>query len=485
MLYIWFDRQTKEGDMSGKRGTNGIALMGCDVIETGNYSRREFLKFTLAGSVGGLLFASGMDGSYELRKAQAQAVGQGQIQTTVLPGLADRHTHTSLYIALLGCDSLWGVESKAAAKELIEKSPADKISMIRGWNSNYYAFTADDLEKMPPVIIVHYSLHLILMSKAAEAIIKEDHPEIVANYKNLDWYERNIAKILMFLGSIPEISEDLVEKHFNDLSYSGVEYVEDMLAVSESAIRRIKSSSMGDRASFWASMDLYETLPLDLMTEVKGIKLFIDGGLGGRTAAMSKVYRNTDNKGLLCYEDKALLELMRRTAEMGKSLSLHAIGDRALDQVISNIGRIKSEGLSFPVLRIEHAMFINRKQAEEMKAAGATLSMQPVFSDDSVDYGSILPEGYPEKNNPFRMLIDDVGFKPGEDLIFSSDGMPHGIEPSLNLSLFPPFKGQELTLDEFIKGYTRPTEQRKLVVRIDHGAKQVNLIRPAEMREAI
>jgi len=31
------------------------------------------------------------------------------------------------------------------------------------------------------------------------------------------------------------------------------------------------------------------------------------------------------------------------------------------------------------------------------------------------------------------MLIDEVDFVPGEDLNFGSDGMPHGVEPALDL----------------------------------------------------
>jgi hypothetical protein len=36
-----------------------------------------------------------------------------------------------------------------------------------------------------------------------------------------------------------------------------------------------------------------------------------------------------------------------------------------------------------------------------------------------------------------------------------SDGMPHGIEYGLKMSLFPPFPNQKLTLDEFVAGYCK------------------------------
>ncbi len=79
--------------------------------------------------------------------------------------------------------------------------------------------------------------------------------------------------------------------------------------------------------------------------------------------------------------------------------------------------------------------------------------MQPNFSTDSVDYRDRLDDQYCRANNPFRMLIDEIGFEPGRDLIFGSDGMPHGIEFALQQSLFPALESQVLTVEEFRLGY--------------------------------
>jgi predicted amidohydrolase YtcJ len=107
------------------------------------------------------------------------------------------------------------------------------------------------------------------------------------------------------------------------------------------------------------------------------------------------------------------------------------------------------------VIRIEHAQFIAESTAKRAKALGLHLSMQPNFSEDSVAYADRLPAGYPPRNNPFRMLIDRIGFVPGVDLYFGSDGMPHGAQEALRQSLFPDggYEGQVLTPDEFIAGY--------------------------------
>ncbi|MFW5836862.1 MAG: amidohydrolase family protein, partial [Desulfovibrionaceae bacterium] len=288
-----------------------------------------------------------------------------------------------------------------------------------------------------------------------------------------------------FLGRIPDFDECNIEKHFNSIKKDGVVRVHDMLLVSEEALRKIKSRPEGRNASFWAAPELYESLPPDLQREVAGLKLFTDGSLGARTGAMLQNYRGESNKGLLCYTDARLLESLRRAAELGKAVAMHALGDRALDQILGALRSLRAQGQHLPATRIEHAMFINARQAEEFKRMGVTLSMQPNFSWDSVEYGESLPEGYPEINNPFRMLIDDIGFEPGADLLFGSDGMPTGVDAGLSAALFPPYEGQTLTLDEFVRGYAVAEEPNRFMVEIDHERRQVNLLEPADLREAI
>ncbi|MCA9449289.1 MAG: hypothetical protein KC931_19375, partial [Candidatus Omnitrophica bacterium] len=77
----------------------------------------------------------------------------------------------------------------------------------------------------------------------------------------------------------------------------------------------------------------------------------------------------------------------------------------------------------------------------------------PNFNSDSGWFSDRLSEEKRATNNPFRMLIDRVGFVPGKDLVFGSDGMPHGVEYAVQQSLFPEFPGQTLSLDEFVAGY--------------------------------
>jgi predicted amidohydrolase YtcJ len=245
-----------------------------------------------------------------------------------------------------------------------------------------------------------------------------------------------------------------------------------MLLVNGDEIRLFEDAGLAGRTRFWAAPDVYEGLPNQHREKVHGIKLFTDGALGMWTAALHWPYRDAAQSGMLLYEPAELAAILRRYLTSGKPVAVHAIGDRAIDQAVA---AIESAGPSPGAeVRIEHAQFIAEPVARRARALGVRLCMQTNFSDDSVHYASRLPDGYAERNNPFRMLIDQVGFRPGQDLLFGSDGMPHGVSEGLRQALFPPYDGQRLTLDEFVAGYCLPDDRAGHVeVRVDIASRQV------------
>ena len=115
---------------------------------------------------------------------------------------------------------------------------------------------------------------------------------------------------------------------------------------------------------------------------------------------------------------------------------------------------------------------ISLEQARRAKELGVVLSMQPNFNSDSRDYSDRMDEGYCAMNNPFRMLIDEAGFRAGEDLILGSDGMPHGVNAAISQSFFPTMPSQRLTEDEFVAGYCLADESQG-VIEIELDEKKV------------
>ena len=203
---------------------------------------------------------------------------------------------------------------------------------------------------------------------------------------------------------------------------------------------------------FWAGETVYAGLTPGERKKVRGVKLFTDGALGTRTAAVHGQYLSGES-GFLLHGDEALREKMHGYMKEGVPLAIHAIGGRAVDQVVGSACSLRKEPGCSGQVRIEHAQFISPGTAFAARESGIVLCMQPNFSIDSIMYADRLSPAELAANNPFRMLIDRAGYVPGVDLLFGSDGMPHGMVTALESSLYPPYPDQQLTLNEFRSGY--------------------------------
>lgn len=373
-----------------------------------------------------------------------------------IPLLHDHHTHPLLYAAFMD-----GIDLNQASTETREQA----INRIRdqarttqqgwtiayGWNSGRYALSKEEFDDLPPLVILNLSLHGLIVNDAGQELLQRSDPVAAANLTDQDWYERNLRRVLNVFANEGASAERLARFFRRLLVEQGIYHAEELLLVDENEIRLFEEAELLGRTRFWVSPDQYEKLSPHARGQIHGIKLFTDGAFGAWTAALHHPYRGSTDTGMLLYERNELESLLARYLGMGKPMALHAIGDRAIDQVVSTV-----ENVGHPdetEIRIEHAQLISESTARRAKALGIQLSMQPNFSDDSIHYTDRLPDEYLESNNPFRMLIDRVGYVPGIDLFFGSDGMPHGIGDGLRQSLFPPYAGQTLTIEEFVAGY--------------------------------
>jgi predicted amidohydrolase YtcJ len=88
------------------------------------------------------------------------------------------------------------------------------------------------------------------------------------------------------------------------------------------------------------------------------VKMFADGGMGARTIAIyppGLLENGKENLGLLIWSPAEMLKAHRILAQAGWQLSTHAIGDRAIDEVITSYATVSRElGLKDPRFRIIH-----------------------------------------------------------------------------------------------------------------------------------
>jgi predicted amidohydrolase YtcJ len=64
-------------------------------------------------------------------------------------------------------------------------------------------------------------------------------------------------------------------------------------------------------------------------------KIIADGAIGGQTAAIKEPYIGTDNYGILYYDQSELDNMATHLDESGYQIAIHAIGDRAVEQVVT------------------------------------------------------------------------------------------------------------------------------------------------------
>ena len=388
-----------------------------------------------------------------------------------LPLLTDHHSHPLLYSAFRQSLDLSEVQTWEEAADKISNTPSNGLVVGYGWKDNRFDFPTDAIDRLPAFAVFNLSLHRLLVNASGREFLFAKFGQESTKLDDHDWYESHLRVVWNWFALLNG-SAAALEDFYKYLESIGVGSAEEMLLVDEQEIEFFRQAKLLDRTQFWAAPDTYEQLSSAARKSVTGIKLFTDGAFGARTAAVEQPYEDdSDNRGLLLYTDQELgqtLEKSSRLAAPGQlGLAVHAIGDRAIEQLLTQLEASGEIRRRFRVIRIEHAQLISLTQARQAKKMGIILSMQPNFTVDSLDYADRLGPDRTQRNNPFRMLIDQVGFEPGVDLIFGSDGMPHGPEYALRYSLFPPTPMQKLSLEEFEAGYCRDRSFARFEIEIN------------------
>jgi predicted amidohydrolase YtcJ len=118
------------------------------------------------------------------------------------------------------------------------------------------------------------------------------------------------------------------------------------------------------------------------LIRVRGIKLYMDGALGSRGAALLEPYSDSEKSlGLqLTPQDKGLA-LMKAAKAVGAQVAMHAIGDRgnrmALDWFEQSLKDKNGASDTAARWRIEHAQIVTDQDVPRFSKLGVIASMQP------------------------------------------------------------------------------------------------------------
>lgn len=139
-----------------------------------------------------------------------------------------------------------------------------------------------------------------------------------------------------------------------------------------------------------------------------GYKDFIDGSLGGHTAAMYQPYADRpDTRGTLRYRHAHMVEMGRTSLELGGAVAIHAIGDRANDLALDIHEELIEAGADPASLRIEHASVVTAQAIERMADLGVSASVQPAFIASEASWlEKRLGADRMERAYPFRSLLE-------------------------------------------------------------------------------
>lgn len=116
------------------------------------------------------------------------------------------------------------------------------------------------------------------------------------------------------------------------------------------------------------------------LVHVRGIKLYIDGALGSRGAALLANYSDAPGNGLLLTQPADLASILKRAQARNTQVATHAIGDRGnrlvLDAYANSFGT-DTAALKRARWRIEHAQIVDLADIPRFGKLGVIASMQP------------------------------------------------------------------------------------------------------------
>jgi predicted amidohydrolase YtcJ len=164
-----------------------------------------------------------------------------------------------------------------------------------------------------------------------------------------------------------------------------------------------------------ATMDIPQIMDLGLPSI--GGDLPMDGSVGARTAAVMAPYADAPGDGTIYHVDEELAGFFRAGHMAGLQVGVHAIGDRAIEQVITVWERVYAaldsrERRHFRARRhrIEHFEMASAAQVERAAMLGLAVSVQPTFDRYWGAPGGLYDTGLGWERaatmNPFRMMID-------------------------------------------------------------------------------
>lgn len=361
---------------------------------------------------------------------------------TVFPGFGDSHLHLYAYCQNR---STVGLEDAKSLEDLIRimKEKADvteKGKWIKGTGFDQTKFpenripTRQDLDRIStehPVVVRRCCLHIIAANSLAiemaglnlnyengtDVIQGEERKELTEKGERIGLIGRGEDGLIGRDedGSLNGIFREKATAIFDDIIPNPLADPEEKKKIMQSTFRDMVSKGLTAVHTYAAKIWNYEEdlntyrelerndeLPLRVVVSLDELfepeknppdkdpnhkvrygsyKLFTDGSLGARTAALTGPYHDDPEQSGVSVDVGRLTEEVIKAFRSRLQPAIHAIGDKALDLTMDAIEAASMNGIpaeSTPV-RIIHAQIVRPDQLERLKKLPVILDVQPVF----------------------------------------------------------------------------------------------------------
>lgn len=345
--------------------------------------------------------------------------GNGKV---MLPGLIDAHGHVmGLGFQQMNVD-LTGTGSLDAALHRIEEYstayPGVKWIRGRGWNHTHWNIdrfpTAEELDRIEnerPVWLRRIDGHAGWANTKAmkQAGISRDTPDpedgkIIRDESGAPTGVFVDGAMSLIDTIIPEPSEQARTQAFREaleqMRSHGLTTVHDA-GVSVKDWRLYKKFAGRDRlttriyamiSGVGATFDiLAQNGPVKSynndMLALRSVKLYADGALGSRGAAMIEPYSDDpQNRGLLFSSEEKMTDQILKAVSAGFQTNVHAIGDRANRTALNAFANVRDslDGQNLRY-RIEHAQVVAPEDLSRFKSLNIIASMQPTHATSDMN----------------------------------------------------------------------------------------------------
>lgn len=363
---------------------------------------------------------------------------------TVLPGLTDAHVHllavgqARKQISAAGPDSQSLGAYLQRLQEVHESLPADEWLFGGDVNEQLWPekrmpdrAAIDAVVPDRPVLLRRFCGHVAMMnSHALEALgLRPETADPSGGQFDrrngvLTGVARERAAELVFRAA-PRPADGEIAKStrqvMDDLSRAGVTAAVDAAVgftfgfEPEWAIWQLlrQQGDLPLRLGFMAQIDpgTAEELSLepgrDPWWQWRTLKIFVDGIIGARTAALHGRYHDVAGSGHLMHDLADIQDFVHEAHRRGWQVAAHAIGDRAIDVIIGAIASAQAACQREETRhRVEHFGFPDPSAFQRAAELGIIIVTQPSFIPRMADAWPIALGDQHHRCFPARSLID-------------------------------------------------------------------------------